>query len=183
MNTVDQSSTTSAPKKSTMLLLLVLGFLLAVGAILFVLYSRSSQGMSKDLPPIRQGQPQAEQNETPAVPETMEQLEGQVIPGMPPIPVFPNVTVEKSFKRTIGQDTEYYVVWMADTTVGEIISFYETALTQDGWTITTMPEERNETGDESIVANKNNMRLMFTLEREAIADPTEIIADLYIKNN
>lgn len=161
-------------KKNSLVLPLLIGFILTLGVLLFVLYGRTVVNTSENTTvPVRQGQP---------IVDTMEKVENQVIPGMLEVPVFPNATVKESFKRTIGEDNEYYAIWIADTSMGDVISFYETELTNAGWTITDIPTERHETGDESIGANKENMNLLINLEREEATDPTEITIDLFVKN-
>ena len=157
-------------KKNGLILPLLAGFLLTLGVILFFLYNRS---VSYTNLPVNPSEPMV---------DTMEKVEEKIVAGMPDIPVYPDATVEESFKRTIGEDNEYYVVWVTNASVGEVVSFYETKLSKDSWTITEIPEERNETGDESISATKNNINLIINLERVATTDPTEITLDLFVKS-
>ncbi|MCR4264341.1 MAG: hypothetical protein NUV98_06510 [Candidatus Roizmanbacteria bacterium] len=161
----------SPQKKKGLIFALLFGFLLTIGVVLFLVSNRSVSNTTNTAPV----------NPTQSVVDTMEKVEEKLVSGMPDIPMYPDATVEESFKRTVGEMNEYYAVWTVNASVGEIISFYETELAKDGWTITEIPEERNETGDESIAATKNNMNLLINLERVTASDPTEITTDIFVQ--
>lgn len=159
-------------KKKSMLLFLPLGFLIALGVLLFIILNRSSQNASTTSPA----------NPTQVV-EKMEKVEGKLVEGASSlVPIYPNATIEQSFKREVGQNTEYYSVWVTQrVTVGEVITFYEQELTKGGWTIDELPVERNERGEEGIEAHKGNMWLTLMIESEKAGDPTEITVDVFVK--
>ena len=162
-------------KKNRLVMLLVVGFLVTIVAVLlFVFYNRSPQTPLPAALPLT--------SPTRPIVEKMEEIQNQLVEGMPEFPLYPGGVIEKSFKRTVGTNNGYIVDMIANASLGDIISFYETELTKDGWTITVIPEERDETGEEAIEATRDNMNVLINLEREDSTTPTEVVIDIFVKN-
>lgn len=114
-------------------------------------------------------------------PEKIIEGKQDILQEMPKFPMYPGMTVEKSFKRTVGQNISYYLFIDASVGVQDLISFYKTELTKDGWTIVDILPSNNQIGEGAIDAAKNNMNVLINFERESSTEPAEIIINLFIK--
>jgi len=117
------------------------------------------------------------------IPEIMEEKPRELIEGMPDIPLYPDAVIEKSTKRTIGTDLKYTAHLNVVATPGEIISFYQTELTNNGWTITHVLPNSQQTGEGAIEATKNNTDLHIDLDRHRSDEPTDFVINVFVKNN
>lgn len=162
-------------KKSGLLLPLMAGFLLVIaGVILFSFYKRPLRT------PIPAPLPPTNPSPTRMV-EKIEEIKEQLIAGMPGVPLYPNATIKESFKRTLGETYVYTVNMTTEASMSDILSFYQTELTNDGWTITVIPENIAKVEDEAgLEASKGDMSLLITLESED--QPTQMAISIFVKN-
>lgn len=165
------------PQKKSLAVPLVIGFLVTVCLVLLFVYYRSSQ-TSPSLP-LPAPLPLTSPSPTRMV-EKMEEVKGQLIAGMPNVPMYPDATLHESFKRTLGEQYVYTANMTTEASMSDILSFYQTELTNDGWTITAIPENIAKVEDEAgLEASKGDMSLLITLESED--QPTQMAISVFVK--
>jgi len=109
-----------------------------------------------------------------------EELAGELVGGFPELPVYPEATILKSYKKQEGEKVGFEANWEVDASVGEIMAWYIDALKEAGWVFEEEPVV-DETSEQSLVARKDNVRVYLIVEREEGALITEINAEFPIQ--
>jgi len=101
--------------------------ILAVLGVIFLL----SIILPKDKQQNSQIEPQPEQQ----VRSEKVEVEGKLVEGFPQLPIFPDATVEKSYKKESGGKVGYEAVYLTNKFPKEAMVWYREELEKQGWTI------------------------------------------------
>lgn len=158
------SQNMNAQNKSYIIYLsVVVVFLVIVAATGFLLSKRTS----KELGPAQ------EPGKT--------EVESMLIPDFPELAVYPGADTISSYKKQEEGKVGFEANWEVDASVSEVMTWYVDALKEAGWVLEEEPEGVDEVFEQFLIAEKGDMRVYLTVEREEGAEKVEINAEFPIR--
>ncbi|OGM62316.1 hypothetical protein A2961_02275 [Candidatus Woesebacteria bacterium RIFCSPLOWO2_01_FULL_39_21] len=67
--------------------------------------------------------------------EKVTEEAGMLIENFPDIPIYPGITVDKTYKKEQSGKTDYTAVWFYEGNIHEIMNWYADELKKAGWTV------------------------------------------------
>ncbi len=104
-----------------------------------------------------------------------------VVAGFPQVPVFPEAKLINSYKKSDQTRVGYEGHWTTQEPVAEVMKWYLSALRDDGWQITSPPEDPEADGEQFAVVRNDDWVLNLIVEDEDGVGTTDIEVEFPVR--